>query len=66
MELHTRPLAETVGSIAGVRTLMNGQADTREYTDAEKRNEFNNGRKRNLATAWESQPTERLLGQVNE
>lgn len=67
MELNTRPLAETIGTIAGTRTLFNGQANTHLYNDEERKNEFNNGtRDRNLATAWEEQPLTRLMGQVDE
>lgn len=65
MQMNTKPLAETIGNIAATKTLTNGQADTRLYSEAEKQDEFNHGqRMHNIATSWEGQPVAKFLGQM--
>lgn len=63
MKENVKSLAETIGGIAGSRTSISGQDNTREYTDAEKNIRVNAPRSRgNIAKEWDLVPDRNILG----
>ena len=56
---------ETIGSIRESRTMINGQQDTREYTDAEKAQFVGGNRPKPFGMDWMDKPTEKVESMID-
>ena len=63
MQSNVSPTTQTVGNIRDQRTLFSGQAQTRQYTDAEKPVLFKSRDNKQLGQAWEDPKVAGILAQ---
>lgn len=60
---NVQPTTQTVGNIRDQRTLFSGQAQTRQYTDAEKPVLFKSRDNKQLGQAWDDPKVAGILAQ---
>jgi hypothetical protein len=63
MMQNVQPTTETIGNIRDRRTLFSGQANTREYTDAEKQQMFKQRDNKQLGQNWDNPQVAGILAQ---
>lgn len=63
MQSNVSPTTQTVGNIRDQRTLFSGQAQTRQYTDAEKPVLFKSRDNKQLGQAWDDPKVAGILAQ---
>nr|DAG25342.1 MAG TPA: hypothetical protein [Caudoviricetes sp.] len=65
MQQNVQPTTNTVGNIKDTRTLFSGQAQTRQYSDAEKPVMFKNRDNKQLGQNWDDPKIAGILAQDN-
>ena len=65
MQENVQPTTTTYGNIRDRRTLVSGQANTRQYTDAEKPVMFKNRDNKQLGQNWDDPKIAGILAQDN-
>lgn len=63
MQTNVSPTTQTVGNIRDQRTLFSGQAQTRQYTDAEKLVVFKTRENKQLGQTWDDPKVAGILAQ---
>lgn len=63
---NVKPTTTTVGNIKDTRTLFSGQANTRQYTDAEKPVMFKTRDNKQLGQNWDDPKIAGILAQDNQ
>lgn len=63
MQTNVSPTTQTVGNIRDQRTLFSGQAQTRQYSDAEKPVVFKTRENKQLGQAWDDPKVGGILAQ---
>lgn len=63
MQQNVQPTTNTVGNIKDTRTLFSGQAQTRQYTDAEKPVMFKGRDNKQLGQNWDDPKIAGILAQ---
>lgn len=63
MQTNVSPTTQTVGNIRDQRTLFSGQAQTRQYTDAEKPVVFKTRENKQLGQTWDDPKVAGILAQ---
>ena len=66
MQQNVQPTTNTVGNIKDTRTLFSGQAQTRQYSDAEKPVIFKNRDNKQLGQNWDDPKIAGILAQDNQ
>lgn len=66
MQQNVQPTTNTVGNIKDTRTLFSGQAQTRQYSDAEKQAMFKNRDNKQLGQNWDDPKIAGILAQDNQ
>lgn len=66
MQQNVQPTTNTVGNIKDMRTLFSGQAQTRQYSDAEKPVMFKNRDAKQLGQNWDDPKIAGILAQDNQ
>ena len=66
MQQNVQPTTNTVGNIKDTRTLFSGQAQTRQYTDAEKPVMFKTRDNKQLGQNWDDPKIAGILAQDNQ
>ena len=66
MQQNVQPTTNTVGNIKDTRTLFSGQAQTRQYSDAEKPVMFKNRDAKQLGQNWDDPKIAGILAQDNQ
>lgn len=66
MQQNVQPTTTTVGNIKDTRTLFSGQANTRQYTDAEKPVMFKGRDNKQLGQNWDDPKIAAILAQDNQ
>ena len=66
MQQNVEPTTNTVGNIKDTRTLFSGQAQTRQYSDAEKPVMFKNRDNKQLGQNWDDPKIAGILAQDNQ
>ena len=66
MQQNVQPTTNTVGNIKDTRTLFSGQAQTRQYSDAEKPVMFKNRDNKQLGKNWDDPKIAGILAQDNQ
>lgn len=66
MQQNVQPTTTTVGNIKDTRTLFSGQAQTRQYSDAEKPVMFKNRDNKQLGQNWDDPKIAGILAQDNQ
>ena len=66
MQQNVQPTTNTVGNIKDTRILFSGQAQTRQYSDAEKPVMFKNRDNKQLGQNWDDPKIAGILAQDNQ
>lgn len=66
MQQNVEPTTNTCGNIKDTRTLFSGQANTRQYTDAEKPVMFKQRDNKQLGQNWDDPKIAGILAQDNQ
>ena len=66
MQQNVQPTTNTVGNIRDRRSLFSGQAQTRQYSDAEKPVMFKNRDNKQLGQNWDDPKIAGILAQDNQ
>lgn len=62
---NVQPTTNTIGNVRSVRSLYSGQADTRQYSDAEKSEMFKQRENKQLGQRWDDPAIGQILSQGN-
>lgn len=66
MQQNVQPTTTTLGNIKDTQTLFSGQAQTRQYSDAEKPVMFKNRDNKQLGQNWDDPKIAGILAQDNQ